>query len=56
MNWTILRPGGFASNACAWIETVRTQRAVLAPFADVALPVVDPADIGLGEHRYSLWP
>lgn len=43
--WTILRPGGFASNAYAWSETVRTRRTVIAPFADVALPVVDPADI-----------
>ncbi|KUO01090.1 SDR family oxidoreductase [Streptomyces caeruleatus] len=43
--WTILRPGGFASNAYAWSETVRTRRTVFAPFADVALPVVDPADI-----------
>ncbi|MFG2881133.1 SDR family oxidoreductase [Streptomyces sp. NPDC048297] len=44
-NVTILRPGGFASNAFAWAETVRTERAVVAPFGDVALPVVDPADI-----------
>ncbi|MGW7199044.1 NAD(P)H-binding protein [Streptomyces chryseus] len=43
--FTILRPGGFASNAFAWAESVRTQRAVFAPFGDVALPVVDPADI-----------
>ncbi|MFJ5711427.1 SDR family oxidoreductase [Streptomyces sp. NPDC093105] len=42
---TVLRPGGFASNAFAWAETVRARRTVLAPFADVALPVVDPADI-----------
>ncbi|MFJ9706799.1 SDR family oxidoreductase [Streptomyces sp. NPDC101234] len=45
LDWTILRPGGFASNAYGWAEAVRTQRAVIAPFADVALPVVDPADI-----------
>ncbi|WP_327698548.1 NAD(P)H-binding protein [Streptomyces sp. NBC_00459] len=45
LDWTVLRPGGFASNAYAWIESVRTQRSVFAPFADVALPVVDPADI-----------
>ncbi|MGW0998857.1 SDR family oxidoreductase [Streptomyces sp. NPDC002520] len=44
-DFTILRPGGFASNAFAWAETVRTERAVFAPFGDVALPVVDPADI-----------
>ncbi|WP_406451522.1 NAD(P)H-binding protein [Streptomyces sp. NBC_00876] len=43
--WTILRPGGFASNAFAWAESVRTRRTVFAPFGDVGLPVVDPADI-----------
>lgn len=45
MAWTILRPGGFASNAYAWAESVRTQRTVAAPFGDIGLPVVDPADI-----------
>lgn len=45
LDWTILRPSGFASNAYAWSGTVRTRRTVIAPFADVALPVVDPADI-----------
>ncbi|WP_328973874.1 SDR family oxidoreductase [Streptomyces sp. NBC_00239] len=45
LDWTILRAGGFASNAFAWAESVRGQRTVMAPFADVALPVVDPADI-----------
>ncbi|WP_066948635.1 SDR family oxidoreductase [Streptomyces lushanensis] len=44
-DFTFLRPGGFASNAFAWAETVRTRRTVFAPFGDVALPVVDPADI-----------
>ncbi|GAT66967.1 NAD(P)H-binding protein [Planomonospora sp. ID91781] len=44
--WTILRPGGFASNAYAWAESVRTRGTVAAPFGDVGLPVVDPADIG----------
>lgn len=42
---TILRPGGFASNALAWAESVRTGRTVAAPFGDTALPVVDPADL-----------
>ncbi|CAM04103.1 uncharacterized protein YbjT (DUF2867 family) [Saccharopolyspora erythraea NRRL 2338] len=42
---TVLRPGGFASNALAWAELVRTERTIFAPFGDVALPVVDPADI-----------
>ncbi|WP_336088201.1 hypothetical protein [Nocardia sp. SSK8] len=41
----MLRPGGFASNTLQWAETVRTRRTVAAPFGDVALPVIDPADI-----------
>ncbi|MFI8458504.1 SDR family oxidoreductase [Kitasatospora sp. NPDC085464] len=45
LDFTVLRPSGFASNAFAWAETVRTGRTVHAPFGDVALPVVDPADI-----------
>lgn len=43
--WTILRPGGFASNAYAWTESVRAERTVAAPFGDVGIPVIDPADI-----------
>ncbi|GLZ05187.1 NmrA family transcriptional regulator [Actinomadura sp. NBRC 104412] len=43
--WTILRPGGFASNAFAWAESVRAERTVAAPFGDVGLPLIDPADI-----------
>ncbi|MFI0405416.1 NAD(P)H-binding protein [Actinomadura sp. 3N508] len=43
--WTILRPGGFASNAFAWAESVRAERTIAAPFGDVGLPVIDPEDI-----------
>lgn len=46
IDWTILRPGGFDSNAYAWAESVRARRTVSAPFGDVGLPTVDPADIG----------
>ncbi|MEV8633142.1 NAD(P)H-binding protein [Streptosporangium sp. NPDC051023] len=45
MDWTILRPGGFNSNTYAWAEPVRAARTVTAPFGDVGLPTVDPADI-----------
>jgi uncharacterized protein YbjT (DUF2867 family) len=45
LGWTILRPGGFASNAFAWAGSVRSGRTVAAPFGDVGLPVVDPDDI-----------
>jgi uncharacterized protein YbjT (DUF2867 family) len=43
--WTVLRPAGFASNARLWAEPGRAHRTVAAPFGDVGLPVVDPADI-----------
>ncbi|MFE3603485.1 SDR family oxidoreductase [Streptomyces sp. NPDC059142] len=45
LDWAVLRPGGFASNALAWAESVRTRGTVAAPFGDVGVPVVDPADI-----------
>ncbi|MET7287383.1 NAD(P)H-binding protein [Streptomyces sp. NPDC005573] len=45
LDWTILRPGGFASNAYAWAASVRERREITAPFADTGLPVVDPGDI-----------
>jgi uncharacterized protein YbjT (DUF2867 family) len=45
LEWTLLRPGAFASNDLAWAEPVRTGRTVHTPFPDVAVPVVDPADI-----------
>lgn len=45
LEWTILRPGGFYSNAFAWAGPVRSRQAVAAPFADVGLPWIDPADI-----------
>jgi uncharacterized protein YbjT (DUF2867 family) len=45
LDWTVLRPGGFDSNAFAWVPIVRAERIVAAPFADIALPTIDPADI-----------
>ncbi|WP_394614954.1 NAD(P)H-binding protein [Lentzea sp. JNUCC 0626] len=45
LDWAVLRPGGFASNALWWAESVRAQRTVAAPFGDTGLPIIDPADI-----------
>jgi uncharacterized protein YbjT (DUF2867 family) len=45
LEWTHLRPSGFASNAFAWVPSVRGERTVAAPFGDVGLPVVDPLNI-----------
>ncbi|MGW2321843.1 SDR family oxidoreductase [Streptomyces sp. NPDC001680] len=43
--FTVLRSGGLASNALAWAEPIRRHRTAAAPFADVALPFVDPDDV-----------
>jgi uncharacterized protein YbjT (DUF2867 family) len=45
LDWTILRPGGFASNALWWAESVRARHVVASPFGDTGVPVIDPADI-----------
>ncbi|WP_067713336.1 SDR family oxidoreductase [Nocardia yamanashiensis] len=45
LEWTVVRPGGFFSNSFAWIEPVRAERTIAAPFGDTGLPLVDPADI-----------
>ena len=45
LDWAILRPGGFASNALWWAESVRTRQVIAAPFGDVGVPIIDPVDI-----------
>ncbi|AHH21521.1 NmrA family protein [Nocardia nova SH22a] len=45
VEWTMLRPGNFASNALQWADSVRTERVIAAPFADAAFPLIDPEDI-----------
>jgi uncharacterized protein YbjT (DUF2867 family) len=44
--FTILRPFGFMSNALRWRDQLSAGDVVREPFADVAVAVVDPADIG----------
>jgi uncharacterized protein YbjT (DUF2867 family) len=43
--WTVLRPGNFDSNTLQWAQSIRTARTVAAPFGQVPLPAIDPADI-----------
>ncbi|MGW2048378.1 SDR family oxidoreductase [Streptomyces sp. NPDC001858] len=45
MAWTILRPTQFASNALMWAASIRDHGTVRAPYADVGLPTIHPADI-----------
>jgi uncharacterized protein YbjT (DUF2867 family) len=43
LEWTVLRPSGFSSNALQWAPLPDVVR---EPFADVPVAVIDPADIG----------
>ncbi|MFI8994231.1 SDR family oxidoreductase [Streptomyces sp. NPDC053542] len=45
MAWTILRPTQFTSNALWWAASIRAHRSVRAPYPDIGLPAVHPADI-----------
>ncbi len=45
MDWTVLRPTQFASNALWWAPSIRAHEPVRVPYADVGLPAVHPADI-----------
>ncbi|MCL8014993.1 NAD(P)H-binding protein [Streptomyces sp. AS02] len=45
MAWTVLRPTQFASNTLWWAPAIREQGVVRAPYADIGLPAIHPADI-----------
>ncbi|MER5310311.1 NAD(P)H-binding protein [Streptomyces sp. NPDC002773] len=45
LEWTALRPTGFASNTLGWAEEVRATGAVRAPLARLARPLIHEADI-----------
>ena len=44
LEWTALRPTGFASNALGWAEEIRTTGVVRAPMAALARPLIHEAD------------
>jgi uncharacterized protein YbjT (DUF2867 family) len=43
--WTLLRPSGYQSNALRWLPQLRRGDIVRAPWPDVAVAAIDPADI-----------
>jgi uncharacterized protein YbjT (DUF2867 family) len=45
IDWTLLRPTAFMSNALNWAGMIAADQVVHAPFADGRAAVVDPADI-----------
>jgi uncharacterized protein YbjT (DUF2867 family) len=46
LDWAILRPSGYMSNALRWIPQLRNGDTVQAPFGGVPVACIDPADIG----------
>ncbi|GGY12698.1 NAD(P)H-binding protein [Streptomyces anandii] len=56
LDWTVLRCGGLNSNTFAWAGTIRADRVAAAPFGDVGLPTVDPADVAEVAAAALLWP
>ncbi|WP_344344178.1 NAD(P)H-binding protein [Kitasatospora putterlickiae] len=45
LEWTALRPTGFASNTLGWAEEIRTTGVVRAPLARLARPLIHEADL-----------
>lgn len=43
--WTVLRPSGYQSNALRWLPQLRRGDVVRAPWPDVSIAAIDPADI-----------
>ncbi|REE95612.1 NAD(P)H-binding protein [Thermomonospora umbrina] len=45
LEWTALRPTGFASNTLGWAQEIRTTGVVRAPLARLARPLIHEADM-----------
>jgi uncharacterized protein YbjT (DUF2867 family) len=46
LRWTFLQPNSFMTNTFQWIPQLREGDLIRAPFADVPIATIDPADIG----------
>lgn len=46
LSWTFLQPNSFMTNTLQWAPQIRAGEAVRAPFAEVPIATIDPADIG----------
>ncbi|WP_091050401.1 NAD(P)H-binding protein [Glycomyces sambucus] len=43
--WTVVRPSGFMSNTLRWLPQLREGDVVRAPWGEIAVACIDPADI-----------
>jgi uncharacterized protein YbjT (DUF2867 family) len=46
LDWTVLQPNSFMSNALDWIPQLASGDVVRGPFGAVPIAVIDPADVG----------
>ena len=46
LDWTVVRPSAFMSNALRWLPQLRYGDNVEEPFPNAPAAVIDPADIG----------
>lgn len=46
LRWTFLQPNSFMTNTLQWADAVRRSEPVRAPFSDVPVATIDPADVG----------
>ncbi len=46
LDWTVVRPSAFMSNALRWLPQLRDDDNVEEPFPNAPAAVIDPADIG----------
>lgn len=56
LGWTFLQPNSFMTNTLQWVPQLREGDVVRAPFADVAIATIDPADIAAVAARALLAP
>ena len=64
VNWTILHPGGFMSNALRWAPQIISGGLVRVAFGDVPVAVIDPYDLAAvacealvtDEHSFRTYP
>ena len=45
LQWTMLRPGNFMTNALAWADTIRAEGVFYQPTGDARYATIDPRDI-----------
>jgi uncharacterized protein YbjT (DUF2867 family) len=45
LDWTVLRPSGYQSNALRWLPQLQQGDVIRAPWPDIAIAAIDPADV-----------